>query len=98
MENVEKTVNKKSVKYTITDEICLDNITSIKNSLADHDQYNQVEIEMSGINNIDLSAIQLLESIKKSCQAGNKKFSYSIQLDEAMESLLFNAGIEINQA
>jgi len=59
---------------TDKDELTIYEIESVHKELLDEFNKGDVSIDISSLNKIDMSAIQLLLSAKKSCQESDKTF------------------------
>lgn len=85
--NTEKSVVK------IEGDVSLVHIEEIKNKLMDEiKKTNDITIELQNIENIDLSTIQLLYSIKKTKETQNKKTILNIDLSDELQLLLKRSG------
>ncbi len=82
-------VNKKPV-YRIEGDYSINNIERIKEELKkilENDK--KIHLDIKNIENIDLTAIQLLYSLKKYLK---EDFSFGIELKEDQKQILLNSG------
>jgi ABC-type transporter Mla MlaB component len=77
---------------TIRNELDLYNLLIIK-----IEEHNNFVIKLIDIKNIDLSFIQLLLSFEKTIKNSGKKVSFKIELADASNIILKNAGIDITK-
>jgi MFS superfamily sulfate permease-like transporter len=78
--------------YRIEKDFSINNITHIKKELDEIVEKNKsFHLELNNLDNFDLSAIQLLISIKNKL-ADN--FSYSIQVKEEIKTIIKHSGFE----
>jgi len=92
--HVIKTSGKSDKKpiYRIEKDFSINNITHIKKELDEIVEKNKsFHLELSNLDNFDLSAIQLLISIKNKL-ADN--FSYSIKVKEEIKTIIKHSGFE----
>ncbi len=87
--------DKKTVKMQIKGDVILQNLNSIfPEIIANIDKHDNIHLILNEITELDLSAIQLIYSIKKTCDSNNKKFELVLELPEEIELLLKNSGFE----
>ena len=55
--------------------------------MVEFDNNENLDIDMSSVEKIDMAAMQLLVSAKRSCQAENKTFSLSHVSDEVVTAI-----------
>lgn len=77
---------------TVDDELSFINAASIGSEVQKHiNEFDQLTINAS-IAHIDLTGIQLLYSIKKTCEKVNKSVTFKIKLGEELKGLLLKSG------
>jgi ABC-type transporter Mla MlaB component len=87
--------DKKSACITIGGDLSLKGAGVLKNKLLEvRDQYNKVEMNISDVVNIDLAAIQLLLSFKRTFGKENKRLEMNFSLSTELESLVIRSGFE----
>ncbi len=85
--------NKSKAEITITGEITLQYIEDIIEDVrAVVKKFTDFRFVFKNIDGFDLSAIQMIYSIKKSCDEENKKVIFDINLPEDLEQVVINAG------
>ncbi len=84
-----------TVVYEITKELTLNNIEAIFEVIKpDVEDKKNLLIKVNDVDNFDLSAIQLFESIKKSCNALGSKIVFEINLPEELADLISKSGFQ----
>jgi anti-anti-sigma regulatory factor len=78
-------------------DLTMTNVKSIKETLYDLSyKYSRVNIEVSNVESVDLSFIQLLHSAKHTFRQLNKKISFDINLSPEIKSIIQDAGFNEN--
>ncbi len=82
------------VNIVLENELTIFSVESMKDMIIEAVmKYDQIGFALKNVNNIDLTFIQLLYSIKKSAKKLNKKVSFDIELSDDMKSLLNNSDL-----
>lgn len=90
-----KNDKKKIAKVLIQGNIVLKELEQLHNDLKNAAMnYDELEILMKNIEAIDLPAIQLLFSMKKTFQQDNKTLRVTLDFSEDIRELLKNTGFE----
>jgi MFS superfamily sulfate permease-like transporter len=77
---------------TVEDELSFINALGIANEIQKHlKEFNLLNINAT-IAHIDLTGIQLLYSIKKSCENDQKKVNFNIKMGQEQKDLIIKAG------
>jgi MFS superfamily sulfate permease-like transporter len=77
---------------TIDDELSFINALGIATEIQKHiKEFDQLNIN-ANIAHIDLTGIQLLYSIKKSCENNQKKVNFNIKIGQEQKDLIVKAG------
>lgn len=93
--NPSKKKGDKSVKIILQKELTIFTIEELKTKIVDVlKKYDEIQIQISNVENIDLSFLQLIDSLKKSAHKKNKKVEMNVELPENLEELMSNAGFE----
>lgn len=81
-------------KLSYKDELSIQFAEKIHKELSKNLAENKkIDISVSNTNNIDLTFVQLLYSLKKSAIASEKTVLFHLQMDKESEQLLANAGL-----
>jgi|SRR5208283_872128 len=76
----------------IEDELSFINSNDIKEEVLNHmNDFDQIQIQAT-ISHIDLTGIQLLYSIKKSCEALNKQVKFNFNMNGELKNLVIRSG------
>jgi ABC-type transporter Mla MlaB component len=76
-------------------DLSLKGVTGLRSKLVEiKDQYNKVEMNVGDVTTLDLSAIQLLLSLKKTFQSLNKELQINFSLAPEMIDLVIKGGFE----
>lgn len=89
--------NKNSGLYTCTviDDFSLNNNEEIVTKLNKIvDNCKELTFNVKNIETIDLSAIQLIYSIKKTCAGKSKKINIQFEVSEEIKQLIKNSGFD----
>jgi MFS superfamily sulfate permease-like transporter len=77
---------------SIDDELSFINAPNIATEIQKHlNEFDQLNINAS-LAHIDLTGIQLLYSIKKSCENNQKKVNFNIKISQEQKDLILKAG------
>ena len=93
-----QTLNKKSGKVNpviIEEGISIANVTEIRKILLNHLKgNNNPQVRLHNIEQFDLSGIQLIYSLQKTCLKERKNLKLEINLSDEMTTLLRNTGFK----
>jgi MFS superfamily sulfate permease-like transporter len=97
-ENIQIKPSKKKgenlVNIILENELTIFSIEIMKDKIIEAVmKYDQIGFELKNVNNIDLTYIQLLYSIKKTAEKLNKKVSFNVELSDDIKSLLNNSDL-----
>jgi anti-anti-sigma regulatory factor len=82
-----------SVRINFEGELAIQNMEEIKNKILPIIQkYNEFEIDIRKVENIDLTFMQFLCSFQKTILMQDKKANYSIEIPQELSSLLERSG------
>lgn len=76
----------------ITDAFTLNELKPIKEKVDNVDKTKDITLQLENITNIDISAIQLIVSLKKEQEMHNRKLHISIDCNDQTKQLLTNTG------
>jgi MFS superfamily sulfate permease-like transporter len=83
----------KAILY-IDDELSFINADEIKLDILKHlNEFDQLLIQ-ANIAHLDLTGVQLLYSIQKSCETFNKQVTYNIKMNEELKNLISRSGFK----
>lgn len=91
---IQKVTKGEAIKATlfIDDELSFINSNEIKEEVLAHmNDFEQLQIQ-ANIAHIDLTGIQLLYSIKKSCEAVNKQVKFNFKMNGELKNLVSRSG------
>lgn len=77
---------------TIGDELSFINALSIASEIQKHIKEFDHLVINANIAHIDLTGVQLLYSIKKSCENLNKKVIFNVKIGEELKNLITRSG------
>jgi anti-anti-sigma regulatory factor len=79
----------------IDDELSFINASEIQDDISKHvkDDFDQLSIQAS-LAHLDLTGIQLLYSIKKTCETLNKEVTLSLKMNDELKTLITRAGFK----
>lgn len=87
---------EKTTKLSYKEELSIQFAEDIHTEMQKNFKENKkIEVSVSDTNNIDLTFIQLLYSLKKSASDSEKTVLFHFQMDKESEQLLANAGLTI---
>ncbi|HKL38118.1 MAG TPA: STAS domain-containing protein [Bacteroidales bacterium] len=88
-----KSENK--AQMVVEKELTIYTVLEIKeNFLEAIQQFDELAIQIKNVENIDLSFIQLIESLRKTAEEYDKQISISAELMDETRSLVDNAGFD----
>ena len=83
----------KAILY-VDDELSFINAAQIKDEILHKlKEFDQLIIQ-ANIAHLDLTGVQLLYSIRKSCETFNKQVTYNIKMNEELKNLVARSGFE----
>jgi MFS superfamily sulfate permease-like transporter len=83
----------KAILY-IDDELSFINALPIKEDiLSNLKEFDELLIQ-ANIAHLDLTGVQLLYSIQKSCETFNKKVTYNVRINEELKNLINRSGFK----
>ena len=86
---------EKKARMTISKELTIYTIQEIRDIFLDAvDKYNELDIRITQVENIDLCFIQLIESLKKTAEEYGKKVFLSAELTDETKNLVENTGFD----
>lgn len=78
----------------LENELTIFSIESMKDKIIETVmKYDHVEFALKNVNNVDMTFIQLLYSVKKTAESLNKKVSFNVDLSDDIKSLLNNSDL-----
>ena len=97
-ENIQVIPSKKKGSDELTikleNELTIFSVENMKDKIFDAvKKYNNIKFELKNINNMDLTFVQLLYSVRKTAQELNKKVSFTAELSEDIKSLFDNTDL-----
>ena len=88
-----KSENK--AQMVVEKELTIYTVLEIKeNFLEAIDHFDALDIQIKNVENIDLSFIQLIESLRKTAEEYDKQISISAELIDETKALVNNAGFD----
>lgn len=91
--NSKKGEPSKAILY-IDDELSFINAEQIRQDIVSNlKEFDQLLIQ-ANIAHLDLTGVQLLYSIKKSCEALKKEVTFNIKMNEDLKNLIERAGFK----
>ncbi|MBU8891908.1 MAG: STAS domain-containing protein [Bacteroidales bacterium] len=92
-----KPSNKKgesSVSIIIENELTIFSVESMKDKIIEAvTKYDHIGFVLKTVNNMDLTFIQLLYSVKKTAETRNKKVSFDVELSDDIKTLFNNSDL-----
>jgi MFS superfamily sulfate permease-like transporter len=83
----------KAILY-IDDELSFINALQIKEDISSHiDDFDQLNIQ-ANLAHLDLTGVQLLYSIRKSCETFNKQVTYNVKMNDELKYLISRSGFK----
>jgi anti-anti-sigma factor len=87
--------NENNLTISLEGELTLNNATAIRNQLIEAlGKCDSLQLKLNQVTSIDLSGIQLLHSLNKTCQYSGKNLAIEISLDRELELLIARTGFE----
>jgi len=83
----------KAILY-VDDELSFINAVQIKDEILQHLKEFDLLLIQANIAHLDLTGVQLLYSIQKSCETFNKKVTYNIKMNEELKNLISRSGFK----
>ena len=91
--NSKKGEPTKAILY-IDDELSFINSEQIKQDILSHlKEFDHLLIQ-ANIAHLDLTGVQILYSIQKTCETLNKQVTYNIKMNEELKNLISRAGFK----
>jgi len=79
---------------SIDDELSFINAAQVKEDILNHlKEFDQLLIQ-ANIAHLDLTGVQLLYSIRKSCETFNKQVTYNIKMNDELKNLINRSGFK----
>lgn len=89
----EKSENK--ARMVVEKELTIYTVLEIKENFTEAiRRFNELDIQIRNVENIDLSFIQLIESLRKTAEEYEKKIFISAELMNETKTLVDNAGFD----
>jgi anti-anti-sigma regulatory factor len=86
---------EKKAKMTVEKELTIYTVLEIRESFMEAiEKYNELDVSIREVENLDLSFIQLIESLKKTAEEYQKKISISAELADETRKLVENTGFD----
>lgn len=86
---------KKAAGLLIKNELTINNISEVKQEIAPLiSNYEHFSLSLREIENIDLSAVQLLYSLRQTLEKKGKGIELDLQLPDELRSIVENAGFK----
>jgi len=87
--------SEKKARMTIERELTIYTALEIKEYFMQAiEDYDQLKIQIKDVENLDLSFIQLIESLRKTAEEYEKKIEISAELSDGTRSLVENSGFD----
>lgn len=85
----------KKARMTIEKELTIYTVLEIKEQfMLALKEFNELSVHIQKVENIDLSFIQLIESLRKTAEEYDKKINISAELTDETHNLVENAGFD----
>ena len=82
-------------RMTIKKELTIYTVLEIKEHFMEAlNEFEEIEIQIKNVENLDLSFIQLIESLRKTAEEYDKQISISAELSDETHTLVYNAGFD----
>lgn len=93
-DNIQIISSKNKVTIILSNELTIYTIENIKDEIIKAvNKYDDIEISSNNIKNMDLTFVQLINSIQKSAIKKGKKLNVNIELNEENKILFENTNI-----
>jgi anti-anti-sigma factor len=90
---ISKSEKRNTCAISLEGELTLNNVTSIKKELIDAlEKCDSLQLRIRDVKSIDLSSIQLLDSLKKTCKDLGKPIAIEMTLNPDAEILFARTG------
>jgi ABC-type transporter Mla MlaB component len=84
----------KNASITLEGELILKNLHCVADELKETiSQFDNIHIELTNIQNIDLACIQLLLAAKQTAASAKKQFSCQAELPKELKNIMQHAGL-----
>jgi len=84
----------KAVTINLENELTIFSVEGMKDKIFEAvKKYNDIKFELQNINNMDLTFVQMLYSVRKTAQEKNKKVSFNTELSDDIMSLFNNSDL-----
>ena len=81
------------IKLNFSGQLTIAHIHKIKDAVSENVDFNKdIEVEVDNPENLDITFLQLIHSLKTTAEANKRQFSVSATLPNELESLVSNAG------
>ncbi len=81
------------IKLNFSGQLTIAQIQKIKDATGEQVNFTRdIEVEVDNPENLDITFLQLLQSLKTTAEANGRQFSVSATLPNELESLVSNAG------
>lgn len=86
---------EKKARMIIEKELTIYTALEIKEYFLEAlENYNELKIQIKNVENLDLSFIQLIESLRKTAEEYSKKIEISAELTDGTRSMVENSGFD----
>jgi SepF-like predicted cell division protein (DUF552 family) len=87
--------SEKKARMTIAKELTIYTVLEIKEHFMEAlNEFNEINVHIHDVENLDLSFIQLIESLRKTAEEYEIKVSISAELSDETKTLVDNAGFD----
>jgi anti-anti-sigma regulatory factor len=87
--------SEKKAKMIIEKELTIYTVLEIKEHFMEAiNEFKEIDIQIRDVENLDLSFIQLIESLRKTAEEYEKKITISAALSDETKTLVDNAGFD----
>jgi len=81
------------IELIFSGQLTIAQIQKIRDAVGEKINFTKdIQVEIDGPENLDITFLQLLQSLKITAEANKRKFSISATLPNELESLVSNAG------
>lgn len=85
--------NQDGIKLNFSGQLTIAQIQKIKDAVGEKVDFTKdIQVEVENPENLDITFLQLLQSLKITAEANKRQFSVSATLPNELESLVSNAG------
>lgn len=86
---------ERKARMTIEKELTIYTALEIKEYFLNAlEKFDEIKVQIKDVENIDLSFIQLIESLRKTAEEYDKKLEISAELQDGTRSLVENSGFD----